>query len=78
MLHSAAALAPSTCIGFSNLKQPIYINVQRFRGGLVSKAHRLLYQSTLGLRVITKERKNWVSCIVSQVPVLRSSVPGFG
>jgi len=29
-------------------------NVQRFRGGLVFKAHRLLYHSTLGLRVIKK------------------------
>ena len=27
-------------------------NVQRFRGRLVFKAHRLLYLSTLGLRVI--------------------------
>jgi len=29
--------------------------VQRFRGGLESEAHRLLYRSTLGLRVITKK-----------------------
>ena len=29
-------------------------NVQRFRGGLVFKAHRLLYHSTLGLRVVKK------------------------
>ena len=32
--------------------------MQRFRGGLVFKAHRLLYHSTLGLRVITK-RRSW-------------------
>jgi len=31
--------------------------VQRFRGGLVFKAHRLLYYSTLGLRVIKKKKK---------------------
>ena len=31
-------------------------NVKRFRGGLVFKAHRLLYHSTLGLRVIKKKR----------------------
>jgi len=31
--------------------QLLYRNVQRFRGGLVFKAHRLLYHSTLGLRV---------------------------
>jgi len=32
-------------------------NVQRFRGGLEVKAHRLLYHSTLGLRVIKKKNK---------------------
>ena len=32
-------------------------NVQRFRGGLVVKAHRLLYHSTLGLTVIKKKRR---------------------
>jgi len=31
--------------------------VKWFRGGLVFKAHRLLYHSTLGLRVIKKKRK---------------------
>ena len=31
-------------------------NVQRFRVGLVFKAHRLLYHSTLGLRVIKKKK----------------------
>jgi len=31
--------------------------VQRFRGGLVFKTHRLLYHSTVGLRVIKKERE---------------------
>ena len=35
-------------------------DVQRFRGGLVFKAHRLLYHSTLGLRVIQKKKKNAV------------------
>jgi len=33
-------------------------NVQRFRGGLVFEAHRLLYQSTLGLRVIKKKKRS--------------------
>ena len=32
-------------------------NVKRFRGGLVFKAHRLLYHSTLGLRVTKKKKK---------------------
>ena len=34
------------------------MDVQRFRGGLVFKAHRLLYHSTQGLRVITKKKKS--------------------
>ena len=32
------------------------LGVQRFRGGLVFKARRLLYHSTLGSRVINKKR----------------------
>jgi len=32
-------------------------DVKRFRGGLVFKVHRLLYDSTLGLRVIKKKRR---------------------
>ena len=31
--------------------------MEQFRGGLVFKAHRLLYHSTLGLRVIKKKKK---------------------
>ena len=37
--------------------QLLHRNVQRFRGGLVFKAHRLLYQSTLVLKVIKKKKK---------------------
>jgi len=33
--------------------------IQRLRGGLVSKAHRLLYHSTLGLRVIKKKKNSY-------------------
>jgi len=33
--------------------------VQRFRGGLVFKAHRLLYHPTLGLRVMKKKKKEF-------------------
>ena len=36
--------------------QLLHRNVQRFRGGLVFKAHRLLYHSTLGLRAIKKKK----------------------
>ena len=32
-------------------------NVKQFRGGLVFKAHRLVYLSTLGWRVIKKKKK---------------------
>ena len=32
-------------------------NVKRFQGGLVVKAHRLLYHSTLGSRVIKQKKK---------------------
>ena len=31
--------------------------VERFRGGLVLKAHRLVYHSTLGSRVIKKKKE---------------------
>ena len=33
-------------------------NVEWFRGGLVFKAHRLLYHSTLGSRVLRKKKKD--------------------
>jgi len=33
-------------------------NVKGFRGGLVFKAHRLMYHSTLGLRVMKKKMEN--------------------
>ena len=42
--------------GSAFLIQLLHINVQRFRGGLVLKAHRLFYHSTLGLRVTNKRR----------------------
>jgi hypothetical protein len=32
--------------------------MERLRGGLVFKAHRLLYHSTLGSRVIKKKKKD--------------------
>ena len=33
-------------------------NVKRFRGGLVTKAHRWLYHATLGSRVIKKKKRH--------------------
>jgi len=41
------------------IRTTTYRNVQRFRGGLVFKAHRLLHHSTLGLRVIKKKKTPW-------------------
>ena len=38
-------------------EQLLYRNVKRFRGRHVFKAQRLLYHSTLGLRVIKKKKK---------------------
>ena len=37
-------------------EQLLYVNVQRFREGLVFKAHRLLHHSALGSRVIKKKK----------------------
>ena len=52
----------------------------RFRGGLVFKAHRLLYHSTLGSRVIKKKKKRregsgWGRC---RVKGLGFRVQGLG
>ena len=35
----------------------VHLSVKRFREGLVFKARRLLYHSTLGLRVIKRESR---------------------
>ena len=35
----------------------LHRNVKRFRGGLVFKAHRLLYHSNLGSGVINKKKR---------------------
>ena len=40
-----------------NEEQLLHRNVQRFRGGLVHKAHKFLYHSTLGLIVMKKKKK---------------------
>jgi len=39
-----------------SMKRHGCLEVQRFRGGLIFKAHRLLYHSTLGWRVIKKKK----------------------
>jgi len=53
---SALVVAVPCGSGTLNLRTILYRNVQQFRGGLVFKAHRLLYHSTLGLRVIKNRR----------------------
>ena len=49
---TATAPSPLPRSELSIQKQLLYRKVQYHRGGLVSKAHRHLYHSTLGLRVI--------------------------
>ena len=54
-------------------------NVERCRGGLVFKAHRLVYHSTLGLRVIKKKKKSAPEGRAPQEqPALGSRISGFG
>ena len=53
----ARGLATPVALEFGIWRQLLYRNVQRFRGGLVSEAHRRLYRSTLGLRVMETKKK---------------------
>ena len=48
---------PGSAIGDIQV-QLLHRNVQRFRGVLVFKAHKLLRHSTLGVRVIKKKKKS--------------------
>ena len=50
--------------------------MERFRGGLVSKAHRLLYHSTLGSRVIKKKSCARRPAPLATWPALRLEVEG--
>ena len=51
-------IVPSS-VQFSIQDQLLRKIVKRLREGLVLKAHRLLYHSTLGSRVIHKWKKTW-------------------
>jgi len=59
----------------TSVQQLLYINVQRFRGGLVFKAHRLVYHSTLGVRVIKKKKRDTIA--LSTHPMIRDPPAGF-
>ena len=55
---ASCSTGSSTCRAkFSIQEQALGRNVERFRGGLAFKAHRLLFNSTLGWRVIKKIRR---------------------
>jgi len=49
----ASGALTSARVGIQLLRR----NVKRFRGGLIFKAHRLVYHSTLGWRVIKKKKE---------------------
>ena len=49
--------------------------MNRFRDGLVFKAHRLLYHSTLGTRVIKKKKKKKKKLVTLPLPVILIVVP---
>ena len=52
--------------------------LQRFRGGLVFKAHGLVYHSTLGLRVVKKKKGGPVGGKRLLLPAWFSQLPyGF-
>ena len=48
---------PARLCHFSISEQLLRRNMKRLRCGLVFKAHRLLYHSTLGLKVMKKEEE---------------------
>ena len=57
------AILPASSLTTSSSCFAVHRNVKRSRGGLVFKAHRWLYHSTLGSRVIKNNKKK-----VSQKP----------
>ena len=49
--------------------------MRRFRGGLVVKAHRLVYHSTLGSRVIKKKKDREIRFELSDVEKVGQPAP---
>ena len=64
-------------VQFSISKQLLSRNMERFREGLVFKAHRILYHSTLGWRVMKKKRRIRVRGFVSKPYVNSLQDPTF-
>ena len=60
--------------------QLLHINEKRFRGGLVFQAHKWLYYSTLGSRVIKEKKKVWgLGSVVACMSLYTScALPGCG
>ena len=56
------------------ITQGLFRNVQRFRGGLVFKAHWLLHHSTLGLKVMNKKEKKRVDGTKLELNLPRKSL----
>ena len=65
--------APGT-VGLSIEEQLLHRNVKRFRGGLVFKAHRWLYHSTLG-SIVIKKKKRSLAATASNASVSNASMP---
>ena len=59
----AQQITPDECLPEDQL---VSRNVERFRGGLVFMAHRLLYHSTLGLRVTKKKTRKCLPPSIAQ------------
>ena len=57
MAGNAAGSEVTTCSRAPIQEHLLSRNVERFRGGLVFKAYRLLYHSTLGSRVMKKKKE---------------------
>ena len=55
--QAGAGAVPGVTLGWNGEEQLLSGNVERFRGVLVSKAHKLLYHPTLGSRVMKQKKK---------------------
>ena len=56
--HAQQLCPPASVAARELIDYKTSMTVQQFRGGRVVKAHRLVYHSTLGLRVIQRREKS--------------------